>query len=152
MRFIKILIAAAASTLLAVAFGSVNGCATVVFNTPTNEPVSASTPANMGAPTNLMSENSIVLSFSGGGLRAAAFAHGVLTALESIKTPDGALLDDVALISRVSGSSLTAAYYGVYGREGLTRFRSEVLVPGFERNAAFATQSGEPDADPRRES
>jgi len=39
----------------------------VVFNTPTNEPVSASTPANMGAPTNLMSENSIVLSFSAAG-------------------------------------------------------------------------------------
>jgi NTE family protein len=141
MRFMKILIAAAASTLLAVAFGSLNGCATVVFNTPTNEPVSASTPANMGAPTNLMSENSIVLSFSGGGLRAAAFAHGVLTALESIKTPDGALLDDVALISSVSGSSLTAAYYGVYGREGLTRFRSEVLVPGFEDGMRLSLHS-----------
>jgi hypothetical protein len=38
-----------------------------------------------------MRENSIVLSFSGGGLRAAAFAHGVLTALESVKTADGDL-------------------------------------------------------------
>src|SRR6202171_3434761 len=94
--------------------------------------MSAAPPPNMGAPTDLMRENSIVLSFSGGGLRAAAFTHGVLTALESVKTSDGDLLDDVALISSVSGSALTAAYYGVYGREGLARFRSEVLLPGFE--------------------
>src|SRR3989475_3613211 len=79
-----------------------------------------------------MRETWIVLSLSGGGLRAAAFAHGVLTALESVKTAGGDLLDDVALISSVSGSSLTAAYYGVYGREGLARFRSEGLLPGFE--------------------
>jgi len=38
---------------------------------------------NIGRADDLMSENSIVLSFSGGGLRAAAFAHGVLTALEA---------------------------------------------------------------------
>src|SRR5437879_13276838 len=86
----------------------------------------------MGARSDFMRENSIVLSLSGGGLRAAAFAHGVLTALESVKTAGGDLLDDVALISSVSGSSLTAAYYGVYGREGLERFRSEGLLPGFE--------------------
>jgi NTE family protein len=114
--------------ILLVALG---GCATV-FNRATNEPLSAATPPNMGAPTDVMRENSIVLSFSGGGLRAAAFAHGVLTALESVKTAEGDLLDDVALISSVSGSSLTAAYYGVYGREGLARFRGDVLLPGFE--------------------
>jgi len=114
--------------ILLVALG---GCATV-FNAATNVPLSAATPPNMGAPTDIMRENSIVLSFSGGGLRAAAFAHGVLTALESVKTAEGDLLDDVALISSVSGSSLTAAYYGVYGREGLARFRGDVLLPGFE--------------------
>jgi NTE family protein len=86
----------------------------------------------MGAPVDFMGENSIALAFSGGGLRAAAFAHGVLTALESVKTPEGDLLDDVALISSVSGSALVAAHYGVYGREGLAHFRSDVLLPGFE--------------------
>jgi NTE family protein len=86
----------------------------------------------MGAPTDFMQENSIVLSFSGGGLRAAAFAHGVLTALERVKTADGDLLDDVASISSVSGGSLTAAYYGVYGRDGLARFRQDVLLADFE--------------------
>jgi NTE family protein len=108
------------------------GCTTAVFNPATNAPLSASTPANMGAPTDLMRENSIVLSFSGGGLRAAAFAHGVLTALERMKTADGDLLDDVASISSVSGGSLAAAHYGVYGRDGLARFRQDVLLNDFE--------------------
>src|SRR5258706_10985046 len=117
---------------LALVAAGLSGCATVVFNPASNAPLSAATPLNMGAPTDLMRENSIALSFSGGGLRAAAFTHGVLTALESVRTADGDLLDDVALISSVSGSALTAAYYGVYGREGLARFRNEVLLPGFE--------------------
>ncbi len=125
-------LAVAAAMLIAVAVGGLVGCATSVFNPATNEPLSPDTPPDMGAPTDVMRENSIVLSFSGGGLRAAAFSHGVLTALESVKTADGDLLDDVALISSVSGSSLTSAHYGVYGREGLARFRSEVLLPGFE--------------------
>ena len=111
---------------------ALGGCAITVFNPATNEPLSAATPPNMGARTDFMRENSIVLSFSGGGLRAAAFAHGVLSALESVKTAEGDLLDDVALISSVSGSSLTAAYYGVYGRDGLARFRNEVLLADFE--------------------
>ena len=111
---------------------ALSGCATPVFNAATNEPLSEATPPNMGARTDFMRENSIVLSFSGGGLRAAAFAHGVLTALASVKTPGGDLLDDVAQISSVSGSSLTAAYYGLYGREGFARFRDEVLLSDFE--------------------
>src|SRR6267142_2378749 len=129
---IEMRLAAATAMLVAAAVGGLAGCATAVFNPATNEPLSASTPPNMGAPTDLIRENSIVLSLSGGGLRATAFAHGVLTALQSVKTADGDLLDDVALINSVSGSSLTAAYYGVYGREGLARFRNEVLLPGFE--------------------
>jgi NTE family protein len=123
---------AAIAALLLTVLGSAAGCSSTVFNPPTNAPLSAQTPPNMGAPTDLMRENSIVLSFSGGGLRAAAFAHGVLTALASAKTAEGDLLDDVALISSVSGGSITAAYYGLYGREGLAKFRGEALLPGFE--------------------
>src|SRR3989442_3275872 len=98
--------------IVAAAVGGLAGCAPPVFHPATNEPLSAATPRNMGARTDFMRENSIVLSLSGGGLRAAAFAHGVLTALESVKTADGDLLADVALIGSGSGSSLTAAYYG----------------------------------------
>ena len=86
----------------------------------------------MGAPIDIVGKNAIALSFSGGGLRAAAFAHGVLKALEETKTPNGDLLDDLVLISSVSGGSLTAAYYGLYGREGLASFREKVLARDFE--------------------
>ena len=121
------------SVLLAgIACGLLTGCASAVYNTASNAPWTPGTPLDMGAPADVMRENSIVLTFSGGGLRAAAFAHGVLTALEAIKTPESDLLDDVAMIGSVSGGSLTAAYYGLYGREGLHRFREEVLLPGFE--------------------
>lgn len=118
--------------IAAILVAFLTGCATTVFNPATNEPLSSATPPNMGAPEDVMRENSIVLSFSGGGLRAAAFAHGVLTGLASVRTADGDLLDDVTTISSVSGGSLAAAHYGVFGREGLGRFRDDVLMAGFE--------------------
>jgi NTE family protein len=121
-----------AALVTSVAAVGLVGCATAIFNPPTNVALSVDAAPNMGAPIDVMGENSIFLSFSGGGLRAAAFAHGVLTGLRSVRTGDGDLLDDVAIVSSVSGSSLTAAYYGVHGRDGLGRFRSEVLLPGFE--------------------
>ena len=108
------------------------GCATPVFNQASNLPISATTPDNMGAPTDFAHRNAIFLSLSGGGLRAAAFSYGVFTALDELKTGDGTLLEDVALVNSVSGSSLTAAWYGLHGREGLRRFPSEVLQPGYE--------------------
>ena len=118
-----------AACIAALALG---GCAAPLHNTPSNVAWTPGTPHDMGAPTDLIREHSIVLSFSGGGLRAASLAHGVMTALEDEKTPDGDLLDDVRLVSSVSGGSLTAAYYGLHGRAGLRRFREEVLVPGLE--------------------
>jgi NTE family protein len=64
----------------------------------------------------------VVLTFSGGGKRAAAFSFGVLEALRDIKvtTPDGdirPLLDEIDLISAVSGGAFTAAYYAMNGHE-----------------------------------
>ena len=59
----------------------------------------------------------VVLTFSGGGTRAAALAYGVLEALRA--TPivwEGerrSLLDEVDVISAVSGGSFTAAYYAL---------------------------------------
>ena len=119
------------SALAAMALCVVSGCASV-HNKAGNEPWAPGTPLDMGAPANVMGENAIILMFSGGGLRAAAFAQGVLEGLREVATPEGDLLDDVSIISSVSGSSLTSAYYGLYGRTGLARFREEVLLPGFE--------------------
>src|SRR5437762_1440407 len=94
-------------SLLAVALV---GCGTI-YNKASNQPWTPDVPLEMGAPEDVMRENAIVLMFSGGGLRAASFAQGVLEGLRDTKTGEGDLLDDVSIISSVSGSSLTSAYY-----------------------------------------
>jgi len=62
----------------------------------------------------------VILAFSGGGTRAAAFSYGVLEALRRIEViaPNGAtirLLDEVDVITGVSGGSFTALAFGLYG-------------------------------------
>lgn len=61
----------------------------------------------------------VVLAFSGGGTRAAAFSYGVLKKLRDTTVQvDGKprrLLDEVDVITSVSGGSYTAAYYGLFG-------------------------------------
>ena len=60
----------------------------------------------------------IVLTFSGGGTRAAAFAYGALEALEETKLADDrTLLDEVDVISSVSGGSFASAYLGLFGKQ-----------------------------------
>jgi NTE family protein len=64
--------------------------------------------------------NMVILAFSGGGTRAAAFSYGVLEFLKrtEIVGPKGnkvRLLDEVDVITGVSGGSFTALAYGLYG-------------------------------------
>ena len=60
----------------------------------------------------------VVLTFSGGGTRASALAYGVLEELAHTEIVwEGRrkrLLDEVDIISAVSGGSYTAAYYALY--------------------------------------
>jgi NTE family protein len=60
----------------------------------------------------------VVLTFSGGGVRAAALAYGTLLALRDLAGPNGgaSLLDEVDIISSVSGGSVTAGWYAVKGK------------------------------------
>lgn len=73
----------------------------------------------------------LVLTFSGGGTRAAAFSYGILEALRDIKIEfDGqsrSLLDEIDIISGVSGGSVTAAYYGLYGKKKFDDFPEAFL-------------------------
>jgi NTE family protein len=69
---------------------------------------------------NLDKGNLVILAFSGGGTRAAAFSYGVLEFLRNneVVAPNGArirLLDAVNVITGVSGGSFTALAYGLYG-------------------------------------
>ena len=60
-----------------------------------------------------------VLSFSGGGTRAAAFSYGVLEELRRTEIVVGGqrrgLIDEVDVITGVSGGSFTALAYALYG-------------------------------------
>jgi len=80
----------------------------------------------------------LVLTFSGGGTRAAAMSYGILEALEKIEvTPQHkqsangnaghTLLDEVDVISSVSGGSFTAAYYGLHGKEAFEDYPEKFL-------------------------
>jgi NTE family protein len=64
-------------------------------------------------------ETLFFVAFSGGGTRAAAFSYGVLEKLrDTAYTKNGAkvrLLDEIDVISSVSGGSFTAAYFGLFG-------------------------------------
>ena len=65
-------------------------------------------------------ETLVLLAFSGGGTRAAAFSYGVLETLRDIELNDqkgkkARALDKVNLITGVSGGSFTALSYGLYG-------------------------------------
>lgn len=73
----------------------------------------------------------LVTTISGGGYRAAALGFGVLDALR--RTPirwegrDASLLDELDLLSGVSGGGLLAAYFGLNREASFERFESEVL-------------------------
>ena len=73
----------------------------------------------------------LMLTFSGGGTRAAAFSYGVLEALRDTRVSRGGrelrLLDEVDLISGVSGGSFTAAYYGLFGDRTFQDFEGKFL-------------------------
>ena len=77
-------------------------------------------------------EDLVILAFSGGGTRAAAFSYGVLEALRDIEvtTSTGGktrMLDEVDVITGVSGGSFTALGYGLYGDKLFNLFESSFL-------------------------
>lgn len=73
----------------------------------------------------------IVLAFSGGGIRSAAFSYGILETLRDTEvTIDGRkrrLLDEVDVITSVSGGSYTAAYFGLFGDRIFDDFEDRFL-------------------------
>ncbi|PYG27179.1 patatin-like phospholipase family protein [Pelagimonas varians] len=81
----------------------------------------------------------IGLAFSGGGMRASAFAHGMIEALQDIgKTPENpyGLLPHVRLVTGVSGGSVTAAHFGLNGPKGVAGYRERYLVTNAEKYMA----------------
>ena len=114
--------------------------------------------STVGQPKN-SDELFVVLAFSGGGTRAAALSSGVLKELEHVKfhfnpttglpercepvdTPhckamERSLLDEVDVISSVSGGSFTSAYYALHGTEMFdpkSRFQTDFLYYPLQRD------------------
>ncbi|MFI2810381.1 patatin-like phospholipase family protein [Microbulbifer sp. YPW16] len=76
-------------------------------------------------------EIAVLLAFSGGGTRAAALSYGVLRELDRtpVRTSAGerTMLQEVDMISSVSGGSFTAAYYGLYGERIFADYEERFL-------------------------
>ena len=99
--------------------------------------------SNLQAPDNSDSLF-VILTFSGGGTRAAALSYGVMERLRETRIhwegKERRLLDEVDVISSVSGGSFTAAYYGLFGEELFdpAKFAREFLYRDIERDLIAA--------------
>jgi NTE family protein len=120
------------------------GCA----HYPVNQPLSQADPQAGYRARNLINpENDdqllVMMSFSGGGTRAAAFSYGVLEAFRdttvTIRGRERRLLDEIDWISAVSGGSFTAAYYGLFRDRVFDDFEARFLKKDIQGELTRAT-------------
>ena len=112
---------------------AVGGCAT----RPINPPITQADPSSgyrfeVRQKQAEDKDNLIILAFSGGGTRAAAFSYGALeflrrTEVVGPKGNRGRLLDQVDIITGVSGGSFTALAYGLYGDKLFAEYEQRFL-------------------------
>jgi NTE family protein len=116
-----------------------SGCAHYPVNDPLTEynPDSGYKGKNTGAKES-SDELLFLLTFSGGGMRASALSYGVLEELAGTEILlDGKksrLLDEVDIISSVSGGSFTSAYYGLFGDRIFDDYESRFLKKNIQRD------------------
>jgi len=113
---------------------AIGGCATRPVNPPIThvDPLSGYRFETRQAKSKNNKETLVILAFSGGGTRAAAFSYGVLEFLRrtEIAAPNGdklRLLDAVDVITGVSGGSFTALAYGLYGEKLFADYEQRFL-------------------------
>jgi len=110
------------------------GCA----SRPVNEPITQVDPRTGYRPYLLIPKRQnndpgtlFVLSFSGGGTRAAAFSYGVLEELRRteivVNGQKRRLVDEVDVITGVSGGSFTALAYALYGERLFNEYEERFL-------------------------
>src|ERR1700726_1215079 len=118
------------------------GCTQSIRNDPINQRLTVNArqlQAELAPDGDTNSEDMVIaLSFSGGGMRAAAFSYGVLTAFDETRvrsrTGTIALLDHIDFLSGVSGGSIPAAYYGLKRRAAMADFKQRFLLANAEEN------------------
>ena len=119
--------------ILIVTFGILGGCATRPIN-----PSIAQYDPNKAYRIERSAENAeddatlVILAFSGGGTRAAAFSYGVLETLRDMEvtTKSGRalrVLDTVDVITGISGGSFTALAFGLYGDKLFDTYEASFL-------------------------
>lgn len=142
LKFIKLRICFVSLCLLSLAAG----CAHYPVNTPLKEfnPDTGYKGKNMGSSDN-SDDLMLLLTFSGGGTRASALSYGVLKKLANTEILlDGKkrlLLDEVDVISSVSGGSFTAAYYGLFGDRIFEDYESRFLKKNVQRDVVMGVFS-----------
>ncbi|HSD42740.1 MAG TPA: patatin-like phospholipase family protein [Burkholderiales bacterium] len=110
------------------------GCA----SRPINEPITQFDPKSGYRPYLLIPKRQnndphtlFIVAFSGGGTRAAAFSYGVLEELRRTEVViDGRrrrLVDEVDVITGVSGGSFTALAYALYGERLFAEYETRFL-------------------------
>lgn len=113
------------------------GCSTVgkIENAPiSNQKLITVTDESLfTAARNLDSDGiTLLLAFSGGGTRASALSYGVMEELRDtqvvINGKPMRLLDEIDLISAVSGGSFTAAYYGLFRERLFSDYKDQMLT------------------------
>ena len=123
--------------ILAICLIFFSGCATVQINSDIDQTEDLFEHMREGINSPSRSDEIlIILYFSGGGTRAAAMSYGVLEALSKVRLPGQTshdttehhtLLDEVDIISSVSGGSFTSSYYGLYGDKIFDDYRDRFL-------------------------
>jgi len=85
----------------------------------------------------------LILTFSGGGTRAAALSYGVMQELRDTQIVENgkriSLLDETDYISSVSGGSFTSAYYGLHGDGIFDNFENDFLRFNLEKHLFWRT-------------
>lgn len=115
--------------------GGLVGCSTIHY--PVNAPLENASQASgyrIGQVVRTPGDEElfVILTFSGGGTRAAAMAYGVLEELGRNEVQwrgkRKRVLDEVDLVYGVSGGSITAAYWALHGDRTFTDFEPQFLA------------------------
>lgn len=110
------------------------GCAHYPVNQPLRPDYQSPQPAQSTRADDLL----VVLSFSGGGSRASALSFGVLKALAETEFvwhgKRRRLLDEIDVISAVSGGSFTAAHFALRGDRMFETFEQQFLHQDIDGN------------------
>jgi NTE family protein len=119
--------------ILLIAVGVMGGCAHYPDN-PSMASISMASGYRYGVVRKPPQKDKpfVILAFSGGGTRAAAFSFGLMEELRKIEYAAGdgtrqRLLDDVEIISSVSGGSFTSAYYALFPKTFFKDFPKRFL-------------------------